>query len=152
MFARVLSLQIRLEKRKELVEKVLAQIIPIIKRSEGALQILVLQNDNELDKIQILSIWRSREDMDSYHQRHYSRVKALLQPYVTFSPFVTFYRVDESVTSLLSAAISDIPRNSDPAVSHPESASALPSPADETAPHPHRVEAAAGAVDSRTTP
>jgi quinol monooxygenase YgiN len=112
MFARVLTLQIRLEKRKELAQKALSQILPLLQKAEGIVQVLVLRDDKDVDKLKILSTWQTREDIEHYHERNYERVLELLRPFVTFPPFVNVYRVDETATLLLST----LPLNVGPTV------------------------------------
>ncbi len=101
MYARVLSLHVRLERRQQMIRKTLAEIAPILKRSPGALQVLVMQHEAELDNVLILSIWKTREDIERYHANHFERMKAVLKPYITFPPTVTVYRIDESLPSVV---------------------------------------------------
>lgn len=97
MFARVLTLHVRLEKRPELTGKILKEVIPVVKRANGPIDILVLQDEIELDKILVVSLWETREDAHRYHAAAYGKVKSILEPYLTFPPDLRMYNVDESV-------------------------------------------------------
>ncbi len=101
MFARVLTLQIRLERRKEFAQKALTEIFPVIKRSAGSVQLMIMQNDTEIDKFQILSIWRTREDIDRYEATHFRVMQTLMMPYLTYPPVATVYRVEDNIPCLI---------------------------------------------------
>ncbi len=96
MFGRVLTLQVRLEKRPDLDRKMEKDVVPIMQRSAGLLDVMVLQDEIELDKILILSLWESRADLIRYHAATHSKVKAMLEPYLTYPPVVHMYKVDEN--------------------------------------------------------
>ncbi len=96
MFGRVLTLQVRLEKMPDLDRKMEKEVVPIMRSSSGLLDVMVLQDEIEVDKILILSLWESREDLDRYHVATYSKVKALLEPYLTYPPAVHMYKVDDN--------------------------------------------------------
>ena len=97
MFGRVLTLHVRLEKRPELDCQMVKEVIPIIKRSAGLIEILVLQDEVDLDKLLIISFWKTREDADRYHARFFDKVKAMMEPYVTFPPAMRMYKVEDGV-------------------------------------------------------
>jgi len=94
MFGRVLTLHVRLEKRPELDRKFQQEVIPLLKRSAGLLEFLMLQDDVEVDKILLFCLWQTREDAERHHLADYAKVKAILEPYLTFPPAVHTYKVD----------------------------------------------------------
>ncbi len=153
MFARVLTLQIRLERRKEFAQKALAEILPIIRRSAGSVQLVVMQNDTEIDKFQILSIWRTREDIERYDASYFRLMQNMMMPYLTYPPVTTVYRLEENIPCMMCSALPGTmgaDQQSKPLEGTLPSFS--PSPDDETVPRLHRGEPAAGAGDVRTTP
>jgi heme-degrading monooxygenase HmoA len=96
MFARVLTLHVRLEKKAELANKVLQEGVPIIKRSASPVEIFVLQDETDLDQLVVVSLWESKQDADRYQAASYEKVKAVLQPYLTFPPVLRTYKVDDT--------------------------------------------------------
>lgn len=95
MYGRVLTLQVRLEKRPDLDRRMAKDVVPLMKRCAGLLEILVMQDEIEVDKILILSLWKSREDLERYHVASYAKVKEVLAPYLTYPPIVHMYKIDE---------------------------------------------------------
>jgi heme-degrading monooxygenase HmoA len=97
MYARVLTLHVRLEKKPELARKILKHVLPLIKRSGlSPLSIFVLQDEVEVDKVLVVSLWETKDDAHRYQAILYERVKAILDPYLTFAPALRNYKVDES--------------------------------------------------------
>ncbi len=96
MFARVITLYVRLEKKPELASKILKDVIPLIRRSVGPVDIFVLQDEKDVDRIVVMSLWRSKDDADRYHVTSYDKVTSILQPYLTMPPALRTYKVDDA--------------------------------------------------------
>ena len=59
MFARMLTLHARLEKKPELAAKIFKNVIPIVKHLAGPVDVLVLHDEVELDRIVVMSLWKT---------------------------------------------------------------------------------------------
>lgn len=97
MFGFTLTLHVRLERKTEFLGKALNEIALILKRSAGSLEFLVLQDDIELDKFLILSLWQTREHAKGYHATGYNKTKSILEPYLTLPLLVRTYRVEDTI-------------------------------------------------------
>ena len=97
MFARVLTLYVRLEKKPELANKILKDVIPFIQRSvAGPVDVFVLQDEKDVDRMVVMSLWRSKDEADRYHVTSYDKVTSILQPYLTMPPALRTYKVDDA--------------------------------------------------------
>ena len=103
MFGRVLTLHVRLEKKPEFSQKISPEIASILKSSPGLQQVTVLQDEVELDKFLIVTLWKTREDAERYHRAHFDRMCSIIEPYLTFPPMLNKFKVDESINGLLPA-------------------------------------------------
>ncbi len=96
MFARVLTLYVRLEKKPELANRILKDVIPVIRRSVGPIDIFVLQDEKDVDRMVVMSLWHSKDDAERYHVTSYEKVTSILQPYLTMPPALRTYKVDDT--------------------------------------------------------
>ncbi len=97
MFVSTLVVHVRLEKKKQLLQKLAEEVAPLVKRSPGALEFLVLQDDVDVDRFVVLSMWQTREDIARYHSTGCKSTKLILQPYLTFATTLHTYRVEDTI-------------------------------------------------------
>jgi heme-degrading monooxygenase HmoA len=97
MFGRVLTLQVRLEKKPEMDRIMNKEVLPLIQRAAGLLDVVVLQDEIELDKLLVLTLWNSREDLERYHVASYAKVKSVLEPFLIYPPSVRMFKVHENI-------------------------------------------------------
>ena len=97
MFVCALTLHVRLEKKTDFLHKLSDEIAPLLTRSPGALEFLVLQDDIELDRFLVLSLWQTREEVVRYCAAGLNPTKLILEPYLTFPTGVGTYRVEDIV-------------------------------------------------------
>ncbi|MGC2112192.1 MAG: hypothetical protein WA655_21920 [Candidatus Korobacteraceae bacterium] len=77
------------------------QIVPALNQAAGAHELVVLQDDIELDRFLILTLWETREEAELYRVTGYNTTKSILEPYLTLPPMVRTYKVDDTVTGTL---------------------------------------------------
>ncbi len=83
MFARMLELEIKTEKQDEFVKFVKNEVLPILKKQIGFLEILPLVPEKTADKKLItISLWAGKADAERYEREAYGRVYDLLRPYL----------------------------------------------------------------------
>lgn len=105
MFARKLEFDLVLNKKDEFLSRVRDEVLPILRKQEGFIDILALTNEIKVEKALIISLWESREHALEYDKTVFPRITSMLKPYV-MSPFVvTAYMVETTVSRhILSAA------------------------------------------------
>jgi len=101
MFGCAMTLRVRLEKKTGFVGKLSHEVVPILKRHPGAVELMVFQDDIELDKFVVVSLWQTREHAEQYRAVGYQSTTAILKPYLTFPPAVHIYRLDSTVPRTL---------------------------------------------------
>jgi quinol monooxygenase YgiN len=104
MFGRVVTLHVRLEKKSELRRKLAQEILPLLRSSPGFLQVVILQDETELDRVTVVSLWKTREAAQLFHNTYYAKVRATLEPFLTFAPALRSCTVDETISYLPIAA------------------------------------------------
>jgi heme-degrading monooxygenase HmoA len=98
MFARFVELNIKVEKRLELIKKVKEEIRPILKKQPGYVDILALENEFEPNKPFVVTFWHTKTDIERYEKETFPKVKQILEPFLYVPPVVKFCRVEETIT------------------------------------------------------
>ena len=93
MFARILEFEMKLEKKEEFVKIVKNEVLPILKKEIGFLEILPLFPEKmKEEKVYNISLWASRPDAERYEKTTFSKVNEILKPYlktpITVKPYV----------------------------------------------------------------
>jgi hypothetical protein len=93
MFARILDFEIKLEKKEELVRVVKNEILPILKKQVGFLEILPFVPEKmKEEKWVTISLWAKKEDVEKYEKMVYPKVYDILKPFlatqVTVKPYL----------------------------------------------------------------
>jgi|GraSoiStandDraft_44_1057316.scaffolds.fasta_scaffold561942_2 hypothetical protein len=103
MFARMLELTLKTDKKLEVTRKMKDEIVPILRKYPGFFDVLALEVENEPTKFFAISLWTNRTDIEKYEREMYSKVKTILAPYLTVAPIVKFCKVDHTITEKLLA-------------------------------------------------
>jgi len=98
MFARLLELNIRVEKKQDLLKKMKEEILPILKKQPGYVDILALENEFEPNKPFVTTFWHTKQDIERYERETFPKVKQLLEPFLYVPPVVKFCKVEETIT------------------------------------------------------
>jgi quinol monooxygenase YgiN len=93
MFARILDFEIKLEKKEEFVRVVKNEILPILKKQVGFLEILPFVPEKmKEEKWVTISLWAKKEDVEKYEKMVYPKVYDILKPFlatqVTVKPYL----------------------------------------------------------------
>jgi hypothetical protein len=108
MFARILEFEVKMEKKEEFVKVVKNEILPILKKQTGFLEILPLFPEKlREEKVYTLSLWAAKTDAERYEREVYPRVYDILKPYVintiTVKPFMVETSLCEHFVEALAA-------------------------------------------------
>ncbi len=98
MFARMLELTLKKDKKVELTRAMKDEITPILKKYHGFFEVLALEVENEPTKFFAISLWTNRADLERYEREMYPKVKTILDPYLTVAPIVKLCNVDHTIT------------------------------------------------------
>ena len=101
MFARTLELHVKFEKKPEFLKKVHDEILPIIKKQVGFVDIIALDSEMEPTKPFFVTLWHEKKDAERYERDTFPKVKQIIDPFLTAMPVVKFYTVETTISHKL---------------------------------------------------
>jgi len=96
MFSRVVELKSKPGKSQELSNAINEKALPILKRQNGFVEVIVLISNAEPDRVLTLSFWRSREDAERFHREQYQNVGETLRSLLATEPSIRTFDVHAS--------------------------------------------------------
>lgn len=91
MFARIAEVVPKLEKKEEFIRVIKNEVLPILKKQQGFLDILPLFPENKNEKMITISLWAEKKDAERYEREWFPRVEEIVRPYLTtpvnFKPY-----------------------------------------------------------------
>ena len=106
MFARILEFEVKMEKKEEFVKTVKNEILPILKKQIGFLEVLPLFPDKiREEKVLNISLWATRPDAERYEREVYPKVQEILRPYLITPVTVKPYTVETTLCEHFVAAL-----------------------------------------------
>jgi|SRR5450631_12701 len=108
MFARILEFEVKLEKKEEFVKKVKNEVLPILRKQVGFLEILPFFPENVREEKGIsISLWATKADAQRYEKDIYPKMHEILKPYlitpITAKPYVVETTLCEHFVETLAA-------------------------------------------------
>jgi len=98
MFARILDFEVKPEKKEEFVKVVKNEIVPILKKQIGFLEILpFVQERMREEKVITISLWATKADAERYEREFYPKALNILQPFLTTPVSVNYYKLETAV-------------------------------------------------------
>jgi len=88
MFARIIEFMPKIEKKDEFVRTIRNEVLPLLKKQPGFLEILPLFPESTTDRMITVSLWTDKKVAERYEHDIYPKVEGILKPYLS-SP-VTF--------------------------------------------------------------
>ena len=75
MFARVVEIAPKLDKKDELLKKVRQEILPILRKQPGFLELLPLVPENANEHMFVITLWSEKRDAEKYANEVLPRVE-----------------------------------------------------------------------------
>jgi len=97
MFARIVEFIPKLEQKDEFVKVVRNEVLPILKKQTGFLEILPLFPETKTEKMITITLWAEKRDAERYERETYSEVEGILKPYLTTPVTFKHYNLETSV-------------------------------------------------------
>ncbi|MGH9428610.1 MAG: hypothetical protein ACRD2L_20160 [Terriglobia bacterium] len=98
MFARILQFEMHWEKKVEFTKVFKNEILPILKKQAGFLEVLPLFPEMLDDKkVLNISFWATKLDAERYEREWYPKIYDILKPYLTSAVTVKYYTVDTTL-------------------------------------------------------
>jgi quinol monooxygenase YgiN len=108
MFARILEFIPKTEKRDELIRTIRQEILPIMKKQPGFLELLPFVPDVAKEKIVVISMWTDRNVVERYVDEAFPRVALILKPFVAGRVTVRMFKVETTVCEHFVAALTSV--------------------------------------------
>jgi hypothetical protein len=97
MFARIIEFFPKLEKKEELVKVVRNEVLPILKKQQGFLEILPFVLETETEKMITITLWAEKWDAARYEREVYPKVAEILKPYLPTPVTFKHYTLETSL-------------------------------------------------------
>jgi hypothetical protein len=105
MFARTLELTVKAEKKPELIKTAKVEILPVLDKQVGLVQIFALENEVGLNKAFLVTLWHTKMDAECYERDTFPKIKKIMEPFLVVPPVVKFYRLEERISERLISTI-----------------------------------------------
>ncbi|HMK23208.1 MAG TPA: antibiotic biosynthesis monooxygenase [Terriglobales bacterium] len=107
MFARMLEFTPKMEKKDEFVKIVKAEVLPLLKKQPGFLEILPLLPEAKNEKMITISLWSEKRDVERYERDTFRKVEEILKPFlltpITVRPYMVETALCEHFVNALAA-------------------------------------------------
>ena len=97
MFARIAEFIPRLEQKEQFVKVLRNDVLPILKKQSGFLEILPFFPETKNEKMITITLWAEKRDAERYEREMYPKVEGILKPYLTTPVTFRHYSVETSV-------------------------------------------------------
>lgn len=103
MFTRVVEINCKHGKTRELTDTINEKVVPILKKQRGFVDETVLVSDTESTRVMGLSFWNSKEDAERYHQEQYPKIREMLHQLLETEPVIRTFDVHTSTPHRIAA-------------------------------------------------
>ena len=98
MFARIIDCEVKLEKKEEFVKVLKNEVLPILKKQTGFLEILPLFPEKmREERVITISLWTTKADAERYEREFYPKVLDIVKPFVTTPVNVTYHKLETTL-------------------------------------------------------
>ena len=109
MFARILEITPKLEKKEELIKVVRKEVVPILKKQPGFIELLPFVPEIANERVIAISLWNEKYEAEKYVKEVFPKVEQILHPFlaapITFKPYHVETTVCEHLVEALTAAV-----------------------------------------------
>ena len=82
MFARILEIVPKMEKKEELIQFAKKEILPILRKQYGFLEILPFVPEVKNEKYVTITLWNGKKDFERYEREWFPKVEEMVKPYL----------------------------------------------------------------------
>jgi quinol monooxygenase YgiN len=97
MFARILEFVPKTEKKDELITVMKNEILPILKKQTGFLEILPFVPEQTTERMIVISLWTEKRYAELYVKETFPKVEQVLRPYLTTPITWKLHRVETTL-------------------------------------------------------
>jgi heme-degrading monooxygenase HmoA len=96
MFVRIVELNAKTGKGKELARAIGDQVLALLKNQPGFVDEVVLISPDNPDRGVGISFWQSREDAEKYNREAFPKITEMMRPVLEGAPLVRNFEVTTS--------------------------------------------------------
>ena len=97
MFARILEFVPKLEKKEEFVRVIKNEVLPILNKQHGFLEMLPFFPEIKNEKAITISLWTEKKDAERFEREWFPKVEEILKPYLTTPITFKYYMVETTL-------------------------------------------------------
>jgi quinol monooxygenase YgiN len=97
MFARILEFVPKAEKKEEFVKTFKNDVLPILKKQTGFLEVLPFFPEINNEKAVMVSLWSEKRYAEAYQRDWFAKCQEILKPYLTTPVTFKYYAVDTTL-------------------------------------------------------
>jgi len=97
MFARVVEFTPKPEAKEEIVNVVRKEVLPILKKQPGFLELLPFVPENKAEKWINVILWAEKRDAERYERDVYPRIEGIVNPYLLAPVVHAHYNLEGSL-------------------------------------------------------
>ncbi len=105
MFARVVEFVPKLEKKEEFVKVIRNQVLPILKKQTGFMELLPFFAEIKNEKAIAVTLWTEKGNAERYGREVFPKVEEILKPYLTTPITYKLYNVETTLCEHLVPAL-----------------------------------------------
>jgi heme-degrading monooxygenase HmoA len=103
MFTRVVEVNTKPGKAKEVCKTIQEKALPVLKSQNGFVDELTLVSNTDPNRVLALSFWRTKEDAQQYHNQQFSNITSMIQNHLDGQPQVQTYDLEYSTVHRIAA-------------------------------------------------
>ena len=103
MYTRVVELNSKSGKARDLCNAIDDKVLPILKRQTGFVDETVIASDTEPNRVLALSFWHTREDAQRYAREQFDTVQKTVEHLLETAPVVRTFDVHTSTAHRVTA-------------------------------------------------
>ncbi len=96
MIARRFEVNLRPERSNEFRNLYENEILPIIRRQPGFLDELALVTETNTSRYIVITLWKTKTDVENYQKREFQRVLEMLKPFLAGTPTMEYLTVEHT--------------------------------------------------------
>ncbi len=97
MFARILEITPKMEKKDELIKTVRQEILPILKKQPGFLELLPFVPEVANNRVIAITLWTEKHHAEKYVKDVFPKVEKVLNPFLTTPITFKLYNVETTL-------------------------------------------------------
>lgn len=98
MFARMLEFKVKPELKKDFVKTVREEVLPILRKQTGFLDVLAFTAENNIEKHIMISLWDNKIHAEKYETERFLKVNEIVRPLLMTPIVVTPFEVETAVS------------------------------------------------------